>query len=98
MSKILERVARYEHGNDREALSALVVDIKKGVPGKGFYNLCQQLEIRQQEEAKYPMLKDDKRFSVAMIYKCRKFWQNDDNYKAHYSLPESDKDESAVAS
>ncbi len=89
MNKILENVAIYEYLNDREFLSAPVVGIKKGVPGKGFFSLCQRLGIREREETRYPMLKDDKRFSVAMIYKCRKFWQDEDNYRAHYTLPDS---------
>lgn len=89
MCDILLRISIYELSNGRELLSAPVVRAVNNVQGKGFFRLCEQLGIREKEEALYPMLIDDRRFGVAMIHKCRKFWQNEDNYRAYYSLPDS---------
>lgn len=97
INEILGNISLYEHLNEREFLSALVVSINKGIQGKGFFKLCERLGIRQQEEALYPMLKDDRRFGVAMIHKSRKFWQDEDNYQAYYSLPDFEEETLAVA-
>ena len=45
MSDILDEISQFEHDQNRPLLSAVVVQVETGRPGKGFYKLAAKLKL-----------------------------------------------------
>jgi len=69
--KILDDINRYEVGQNRPLLSAIVVNETK-MPGKGFFRLARELHLQRPEE-------DNDAFAIRVRQELFNFWETHDN-------------------
>lgn len=81
-SNLLKDVSKFEFENGRPLITALVMykDVRKNDHGRGFYKLANELGFGKAKDLQ------DSGFAVEEADKCRRFWQNEANYKMFSSL------------
>jgi hypothetical protein len=76
-TKLLSEVSEFEDKNERPLLSSVAIykDANRNDHGDGFYIVAEKLK-----KGKFKKLKDDL-YGFSEAAECRKFWQNEDNYR-----------------
>jgi hypothetical protein len=82
LSNILGEVSAFEDSHKRPLVSALAIykDKARNDHGDGFYKLAEQLG-----KGKFKQLRDDL-YGFMEAKECRKYWQNEDNYRKYTLL------------
>lgn len=77
LNSILDEVSEYEYSKGRPLLSAMAIykDIRRNDHGDGFYYNAEKLGKGNARKLKREL------YGFAEAENCRRFWQNDDNYK-----------------
>lgn len=85
-TKLLSDVSEFEDKNKRPLLSAMAIykDASRNDHGDGFYIVAEKLK-----KGKFKKLKEDL-YGFTEAEECRKFWQNQSNYKKFANLEASE--------
>jgi hypothetical protein len=85
LSRLLGEVSEFENNNGRPLLSSMAIykDEKKNDHGDGFYVIASRLKKKKFGQLKAQL------FGFEEAEQCRRFWQNDRNYKKYFSISAS---------
>ncbi len=77
LNSILDEISGYENSAGRPLLSSMAIykDVRKNDHGEGFYYSAEKLGKGNARRLKREL------FGFEEAENCRRFWQNDDNYR-----------------
>jgi len=77
LNALLDEISEYENSAGRPLLSAMAIykDVRRNDHGDGFYYNAEKLGKGNARQLKREL------FGFAEAENCRRFWQNDDNYR-----------------
>lgn len=82
LSNLLGEVSEFENSQKRPLISAMAIykDKKKNDHGDGFYVVAEKLKKKSFKKLKAEL------FAFKEADECRKFWQNEENYRKYFSM------------
>ncbi len=83
LTRLLGEVSEFENSHKRPLISAMAIykDERRNDHGDGFYVIAERLKGKSFGKLKSEL------FGFAEAEACRRFWQNDDNYRLYASNP-----------
>jgi hypothetical protein len=81
LTRLLGEVSEFENNNKRPLISAMAIykDERRNDHGDGFYVIAEKLKKKSFGKLKSEL------FGFAEAEACRRFWQNDENYRKYAS-------------